>query len=131
MLTASEVALRKARSHKATPALILAAALAGAAVVVVPRGLEAQALLIQRNEPVRVADRAPQWSFTPERVERELAIATGASDAELGFWVLGALLNVFGFVAALKSAAENATLRAVRHRKARRQLRFAAMTARG
>jgi hypothetical protein len=53
---------------------------------------------------------------------------------DLGAWVLGALLTLFGLVASLKSTTERVTQRVIDRRKARRlaqQQRFAAMTARG
>ncbi|MGI8525921.1 MAG: hypothetical protein ACR2K5_07010 [Pseudolabrys sp.] len=54
---------------------------------------------------------------------------------DLGFWILGAALALFGFVSSLKGTTERITLRMVRRGKMRRlraeQQRFAAMTARG
>jgi hypothetical protein len=52
---------------------------------------------------------------------------------DLGIWIIGALLTVFGLIASLKSTTERVTLRLIRHAKSRRlaaQQRFAAMTAR-
>jgi hypothetical protein len=46
-------------------------------------------------------------------------LAALALDASL--WLLGALLTVFGFVSALKSATERMTLRILRRRKERRR----------
>lgn len=63
------------------------------------------------------------------------AIALTAALVDLGLWILGAVLSLFGFVSATKSTVERMTLRGVRRRKARRlardQQRLAALTARG
>jgi len=48
-----------------------------------------------------------------------IALAAFAFDASI--WLLGALFALFGFVSALKSATERATLRVLRHRKERRR----------
>jgi hypothetical protein len=58
------------------------------------------------------------------------AIALTVAAFDLGVWILGALLTLFGLVSSLKSATERMTLRHLRRRKARRE-RFAAFTARG
>ncbi len=53
---------------------------------------------------------------------------------DLGFWILGAALVLFGFVSSLKGTTERITLRMVRRAKERRlraEQRFAAMTLRG
>jgi hypothetical protein len=52
---------------------------------------------------------------------------------DLGVWIVGALLTVFGLVASLKSTTERVTLRVIRHAKSRRlaaRQRFAVMTVR-
>jgi len=52
---------------------------------------------------------------------------------DLGVWIIGALLTVFGLIASLKSTTERVTLRVIRHAKNRRlaaQQRFAATTVR-
>ena len=58
-----------------------------------------------------------------------------AAALDLGTWVLGALLTLFGLLASLKSATERATWRVLQWRKARRRKRelsrYAALTARG
>ncbi len=63
------------------------------------------------------------------------AIALTVATFDLGIWILGALVTVFGFVSALKSSVERTTLRVVHYRKRRRllreQQRFAALTVRG
>ncbi len=63
------------------------------------------------------------------------AIALTAALVDLGLWILGAVLSLFGLVASTKSTVERMTLRGVRRRKARRlardQQRLAALTARG
>ncbi len=63
------------------------------------------------------------------------AIALTAALFDLGLWILGAVLSLFGFVSATKSTVERMTLRGIRRRKARRfaqdQRRLAALTARG
>jgi hypothetical protein len=50
---------------------------------------------------------------------------------DLGSWMLGALLVVFGFVSSLKGATERITHRMIQRSKERRAGRFAAMTVRG
>lgn len=53
---------------------------------------------------------------------------------DLGFWIFGAALVLFGFVSSLKGTTERITLRMVRRAKERRlraEQRFAAMTLRG
>jgi hypothetical protein len=59
------------------------------------------------------------------------AIALSVALFDLGSWILGALLMLFGFVSSLKSATERITMRALRRRKERRLQRFAALTVRG
>jgi hypothetical protein len=49
---------------------------------------------------------------------------------DLGVWILGALLTLFGFVSSLKSATERMTLRALRKRKLRRLKRLEAVMVR-
>jgi hypothetical protein len=62
------------------------------------------------------------------------AIALTIAAFDLGLWIFGALLTVFGLVSSLKAAAERLTLRAIHRSKARRlaeqQRRFAALIAR-
>jgi hypothetical protein len=63
------------------------------------------------------------------------AIMLTAAALDLGGWILGALVTLFGLVASLKSATERATWRVLQYRKARRRQRelnrYAALTARG
>jgi len=63
------------------------------------------------------------------------AIMLTAAALDLGGWVLGALITLFGLVASLKSATERATWRVLQYRKARRRKRelgrYAALTVRG
>jgi hypothetical protein len=62
------------------------------------------------------------------------AIMLTVAAFDLGLWVLGALVTVFGLVASLKSATERVTLRIVRHAKRRRlarDRRFAALALHG
>lgn len=58
------------------------------------------------------------------------AIALTLFVFDLGVWILGALLTLFGFVSSLKSATERATMRYLASRKRRRQRRYAALTVR-
>ncbi len=57
------------------------------------------------------------------------AILLGSAAFELTSWVFWALLNLLGLCAALKRAAERATLSAIRRRKARRARAAAALAA--
>ncbi len=63
------------------------------------------------------------------------AIMLTAAALDLGTWVLGALVTLFGLIASLKSATERATWRVLQYRKARRRKRelsrYAALTVRG
>lgn len=63
------------------------------------------------------------------------ALALSIAAFDLGVWVLGALLTLFGLVSSIKGAVERMTLRHAHRRRQRRllaqQQRFAAMTARG
>jgi len=61
---------------------------------------------------------------------RAAIVLTGAA-LDLGLWVFGALLTLFGFVSTLKSATERTTWRVLQWRKRRRLNRFAALTACG
>jgi len=58
------------------------------------------------------------------------AIMLTVAAFDLGIWIIGALLTLFGFVASLKSATERVTLRALRKRKSRRLKRLEAVTVR-
>ena len=59
------------------------------------------------------------------------AIALTMAAFDLGVWILGALLTLFGLVSSLKSATERTTQRVLDYRKRRRLQRYAAMSARG
>jgi hypothetical protein len=84
MLTAEDVAgPPKAPRHPIGPALILMALLGSTAVVVVPRGLEAQALLTVQDDPAQIADLELDKTFTPELAQREIEDALAAKDADL------------------------------------------------
>jgi hypothetical protein len=58
------------------------------------------------------------------------AIALTFATFDLGIWILGALLTVFGFVSSLKGTTERVALRIIRRNKDRRAARFAAIVAR-
>lgn len=97
MLTANEVAgavpirhgpARKAepkprRARRIAPALMLMAALAGAAVIVIPRGIDAQALLAVQDDPAGIADRELDKTFSADLATREIEAALAAKDADL------------------------------------------------
>jgi hypothetical protein len=61
------------------------------------------------------------------------AIALAVLTFDVAGWILGAILAVFGFVSALKSAVERTTLHIVRRRRERRAARWpiAAVPVRG
>lgn len=71
------------RRTRIAPVLLVAAALAGAAWYVVPRGLEARSLLAIEDDPVQLADRALDRSFNAELAQREIEAALAAKDADL------------------------------------------------
>jgi hypothetical protein len=54
------------------------------------------------------------------------AIALTVAAFDLAIWILGALISLLAFVAALKGATERMTQRVLRHRKARRRARLEA-----
>jgi len=56
------------------------------------------------------------WLFA--NIRGALLLATGAFD--LAFWVFGALLTLFGFLASIKSTSERLTSAWLRRRKAKR-----------
>lgn len=55
------------------------------------------------------------------------AILASLAAFNLGSWILGAILTLFGFVASAKSGVERLTQRHIHRRKARQQARYAAM----
>ena len=71
------------RRTRLGPALLAAALLAAAAGYVVPRGLDAQALLSIENDPVEIAQRALDDTFNAGVAQREIEAALAAKDADL------------------------------------------------
>ncbi len=63
--------------------LILAAALAAAAYYVVPRGIEAEALLALQDDPAGIADRELDRTFNAAVAAHEIEAALAAKDADL------------------------------------------------
>ena len=63
--------------------LIVAIALAVAAGYVVPRGIEAEALLALHDDPARITDRELDRTFNAALAGREIAAALAAKDADL------------------------------------------------
>jgi hypothetical protein len=59
------------------------------------------------------------------------AIALSVAAFDLSVWIIGALFTLFAFVSSLKGTTERLTLRVIRHRKERRRMRLAALTACG
>ena len=54
-----------------------------AALVAVPRGMEASSVLSIENDPVRIADRGLDQVLTPELVRREIETALATNDSDL------------------------------------------------
>ena len=54
-----------------------------AALAVVPRGIEAETLLMAQDDPVRLADHALDRSFNADVAAREIEAALAANDADL------------------------------------------------
>ena len=71
------------RAPRIGPVLLAAAALAALACYVVPRGIEARALLTIEDDPVRIADRALDGKFDAALAQREIEAALAAKDADL------------------------------------------------
>lgn len=71
------------RRTRLAPALLAAALLAAAAVYVVPRGLDAQHLILIEDDPVEIAQRALDEKFNAEVAQREIEAALAAKDADL------------------------------------------------
>src|SRR5262245_22574765 len=61
----------------------LAVTLAVAALAIIPRGLEADALLSEQDDPVALADRVVARSFDAKVAAREIDAALAANDADL------------------------------------------------
>jgi hypothetical protein len=60
-----------------------AIACAVAALIAVPRGLEAESILAIENDPVQIADRGLDQTVNPELIRREIEAALAANDADL------------------------------------------------
>ena len=73
------------KMHGSRIALPLGAAFACAiaALTLVPRGIEAETLLMAQNDPVRLADHALERSFNADVARREIEAALNAKDADL------------------------------------------------
>ncbi|MGE4164892.1 MAG: hypothetical protein AB7E67_02775 [Xanthobacteraceae bacterium] len=71
--------------HRArvVPAVLALALFAGAGVVAIPRGIEAQHLLAIEDDPVRIAERALDERFNADLAAREIEAALAADDADL------------------------------------------------
>jgi hypothetical protein len=65
------------------PAFLAALAIAGTAVWVVPRGLEAQHLVSIADDPVQIADRAVSRTLDAGTAAREIDAALAADDSDL------------------------------------------------
>lgn len=65
------------------PALLMAAMLAVAGAYLVPRGLEARALLEIEDDPARIADRALDSQFNADVAQRGIDEALAENDADL------------------------------------------------
>jgi len=72
-----------ARNPRLAPVLLAVALLAALAAYLVPRGLEAQALLAIEDDPARIADRVLDETFKAEVAEREIEVALANDDADL------------------------------------------------
>ncbi|MDC7984614.1 hypothetical protein PQJ75_12820 [Rhodoplanes sp. TEM] len=73
---------RRARSDLALP-LLVAATVAGGLWLAAPKAIDSAGLLVDQNDPVRLADRAVDKALTPEVARREIEAALAAGDAEL------------------------------------------------
>lgn len=73
---------RRARSDLALP-LLIAATVAGGLWLAAPKAIDSAGLLVDQNDPVRLADRAVDKRLTPEVARREIEAALAAGDAEL------------------------------------------------
>jgi hypothetical protein len=71
------------RHRRVAPALVAAALLAALASFVVPRGIDAQSLLLIEDEPAAIADRALDGTFDGALAQREIEAALAAKDADL------------------------------------------------
>jgi hypothetical protein len=71
------------RRTRMAPVLVVAALLAALAAYVVPRGLDAQALLTIADDPPAIAERALDDTFNAGVAQREIESALAANDADL------------------------------------------------
>jgi hypothetical protein len=71
------------RRARMAPVLVVAALLAALAAYVVPRGLDAQALLTIADDPPAIAERALDDTFNAGVAQREIESALAANDADL------------------------------------------------
>jgi hypothetical protein len=71
------------RIPRIAPVLLVVALLAALAGYLVPRGLEAHALLAIEDDPVRIAERALDGQFDASVAEREIKAALANDDADL------------------------------------------------
>jgi len=63
--------------------LLAAIGCAVAALIAVPRGIEAESVLAIENDPVQIADRGLDQAVNPELIRREIEAALAANDADL------------------------------------------------
>ena len=73
------------RSSRLPVVLVLLGAIscAVAALIAVPRGIEARSILAIENDPVQIADRGLDQVVNPEVIRREIEAALAANDADL------------------------------------------------
>jgi hypothetical protein len=64
-------------------ALLAAIGCGIAALIVVPRGIEADSILSIANDPVQIAERGLDQTVTPDVIQREIEAALAANDADL------------------------------------------------
>jgi hypothetical protein len=64
-------------------ALLAAIGCGIAALIVVPRGIEAESILSIANDPVQIAERGLDQTVTPDVIQREIEAALAANDADL------------------------------------------------
>jgi hypothetical protein len=64
-------------------ALLAAIACGVAALIIVPRGIEAESVLAIEDDPVQIAERGLDQTLNPELVRREIEAALAAKDADL------------------------------------------------
>jgi hypothetical protein len=116
--------------------LILALACASLAIAVMVRLLGAELPLEAQQDPAALAARVLAALTDAPAAERDLAGMWVTSDGSVAFWVIAAILALFGFLMAAKSATERIALRRARRRRRDRltreiEERLAAEAARG